>query len=105
MRASTDTSTPQTFVDLRDKLAKNKALKLGDFNDREHASNLIALRKRLRTIGSALERKKNTTDPLNNPVRLFRSTASEYQAVSIDHYRKAVQKSTQEMKTRNDLQA
>ena len=47
MKNYTNTETPQTFVNLRDKLAMNKAVKLGDFHDREHNRNLQALQKRL----------------------------------------------------------
>lgn len=74
---------PETFANLRHKLASNKAAKLGDFNDREHLRNLLALKLKMQQIGSKVERRKNGTDPLNNPVRLFRNSATEVQKVSI----------------------
>ena len=73
----------------------NKALKLGDFHDREHNRNLQALQKRLKTIGTTHERKKNNTDPLNNPVRLFRQSQSDYAKVSIEGYKHQVAVSNQ----------
>lgn len=68
---------PRTFVNLRDKLSKNKAAKIGDFHEREHLRNLMALRARVQDVGNNLERKKNPFDPLNDPVRIFRRDKSE----------------------------
>ncbi len=47
VKSQVDQRMPVTFATLRDKLAKNKAAKLGDFHDREHLRNLVALRARL----------------------------------------------------------
>ena len=64
-------------MNLRDKLSKNKAAKIGDFYEREHLRNLMALRARVQDVGNNLERKKNPFDPLNDPVRIFRRDKSE----------------------------
>ena len=98
IRPQINTMCPQSFVDLRDKLAKNKAAKLGDFHDREHQRNLLALKARLRAVGGNVERKKNHADPLNNPVRLFRNTADEAHRVSIQGFKSAVYNSTKHSK-------
>ena len=47
INAEVDHFPPKTFMNLRDKLAKNKAAKRGDFEDREHQRNLQALRARI----------------------------------------------------------
>ena len=57
--AQVDSCCPQTFIDLRDKLGRNKAAKLGDFHDREHMRELLSLQARLESVGNKFERKKN----------------------------------------------
>ena len=101
IRSQIDSCCPQSFVDLRDKLAKNKAAKLGDFHDREHQRNLMALKARMLDVGSRVERKKNVTDPLNNPVRLFRKTDYEISKAGISGYKEAVEKALRQSKQRN----
>ena len=64
---------------------------MGDHEDREHLQNLRALQKKVENVGSAVERKKNPFDPLNNPVKLFRHDKKEADKVSLNAYKKRIE--------------
>jgi len=42
-------------------------------------------------VGSAVERKKNPFDPLNNPVKLFRPGKIDADKVSLNGYKKRIE--------------
>lgn len=50
-----------------------------------HLKNLEAMNRRIKTIGTFNERKKNVHDPLVNPSKFFRTTGDE-KGVSIKKF-------------------
>ena len=102
INAEVDHFPPKTFMNLRDKLAKNKAAKKGDFEDREHQRNLQALRARIQDVGNEQHRKKNRFDPLNDPVRLFRKDQAQAKKMSIQSFKEKVAQKQLETKKKND---
>ena len=56
----------------------------------------------MQDVGNKVERKKNVTDPLNNPVRLFRSSALASNKASISGYSHAVNSALHKSKAKND---
>ena len=65
---------------------------------------LVSLQARLTAVGNMIERKKNGTDPLNNPVRLFRHSKEEVNRVSIQGYKNAVFASNKQQRKKAEVE-
>ena len=61
-----------------------------------------ALQRRVENVGSAVERKKNPFDPLNNPVKLFRHGKTEADRVSLNDYKKRLEEKDKVLRKKNE---
>lgn len=68
VKSKVNAQEPYTF-----KMGKTKLGKLPNFEDTEHVRRLNAISKRISSMGSVQERKKNINDPITNPIYFFRS--------------------------------
>jgi hypothetical protein len=71
-----DNSLPATYG-LWERLSENRARK-NKRDLREHQSNIKHMNRRIRAIGSLVERRKNPYDPLANPSLLFQQPAHSF---------------------------
>lgn len=79
-----DTSAPKSLK--AKKLIKNKRVKEERHINLEHSLNLLALERKLKGVGSAVERKKNAFDPIAYPARFFRRSNKRPEDIDIDYF-------------------
>lgn len=77
-------SCPETYQ-LKNNLLKKKD-KAKDFIDKQHNLNLESQQRRINSIGTMNQRKKNSFDPIAKPVYFFRKPYTSHKDISITQY-------------------
>ena len=83
-----DHKAPDLYFDRKFHRSINKYVKANAFEDREHKRNLACLKKKIEEANCTVNRKKSKINPMNNPVRFFRSNADDADKIGLHTYKK-----------------